>query len=103
MDKLKDKEGNEIIINDKAVVYFIRNNLGTFKGVAKCHPEDDFDLDVGINIAKSKAEIKYLKKYIKFQIGIGEFKQIQQRGKLIRNSRMFEIDSQEEMCDIMCG
>lgn len=53
----KDKT-QEIICNGNKVIYLIKSDKRYFKGMARCLPEDTFDFEKGVQIAKLKAEIK---------------------------------------------
>lgn len=54
-----------IIFSDNVVIVFLDD--GT-KGVAKCHPDDNYDRTTGIRIAYNRAKIKSLQKQLK-QLG----------------------------------
>lgn len=61
---------NEVSINDDIKV--IRNGVATIvilpdgcKGVSKCLPEDEYNADLGYEIALTKAQIKSLNKKLK--------------------------------------
>lgn len=41
-----------IRFNEKEVIAFLKDS--PVKGVAKCHPDDDFDLQTGVNLALSR-------------------------------------------------
>lgn len=53
------ENGDMVIHNGPAVIYFLRENGKVFKGVAKCHPQDKFEFNKGFEIAKHRAYIKY--------------------------------------------
>lgn len=44
----------KVIINDKAVIALLKGETGTKKGVAKCHPDDEFDPYIGLQVAISR-------------------------------------------------
>ena len=50
-------------INQKDEIEKAAQISGSFKGVAKCHPDDLFDEELGKNIAKSRMLNKYLSKF----------------------------------------
>lgn len=52
--------GDKIIINYPAIIYILKKNGKNYKGVAKLKKGDVFNVDKGIEIAKTKAEIKAL-------------------------------------------
>lgn len=52
-------------INQKAEIEKAAQISGSFKGVAKCHPDDLFDEELGKNIAKSRMLNKYHEARIK--------------------------------------
>lgn len=57
--KIVINDGNyRYIISGPAVICFITENDKIFKGIAKCIPEDTFDLEKGKDIARLKAELK---------------------------------------------
>lgn len=60
------------IVNDNHVIGIFRNHKSTYKGgtrtykgIAKCHPDDKFDLAKGLTIAMLRAYKNYLDRQIK--------------------------------------
>lgn len=44
----------KVIVNNDAVIAILKDGNTTKKGVAKCHPEDEFDMHTGLQIALSR-------------------------------------------------
>lgn len=59
-----------IIVKDdeKLAIVILRNeNYGiTAKGVARCHPEDEYDSEFGVRLANTKAWLNYYDKFNRF-------------------------------------
>ena len=51
----------KIIINEPRVIYILNTRFGKFKGIALCQPEDEFNRDIGVQIAYTKAKMKELR------------------------------------------
>lgn len=63
-------ETEKVIIHDRTTILFYRDPVThkMEKAVAKCHPDDTFDKDIGIQVATLKAIQKVAESYIN-QIG----------------------------------
>lgn len=57
---------SQLFVNEgkNTVVSVRRNKRGIFKGIAKCSPDDTFDLKTGTSIAELRMEIAYSKKKV---------------------------------------
>ena len=58
---LQKMEGADGINEYVMVMAYCSYLPNTFIGIAKCHPEDEFDIQKGIEISKAKAKKKYHK------------------------------------------
>lgn len=56
------KNNYKMIVNDKTVIIIFEDGS---KGIAQCHPNDYFNLQLGHDIAYSRASIKHLESKIK--------------------------------------
>ena len=56
---------DKCIVNNNCVVGVFIDDKQTYKGIAKCHPDDKFDLAKGLTIAMLRAYNEYLKRKIK--------------------------------------
>lgn len=63
-------ETEKVVIHDKATILFYLDPVTRKmeKAIAKCHPDDTFDKDIGIQVATLKALQKVAKSYLN-QIG----------------------------------
>lgn len=59
-------ETEKVVIHDKTTILFYRDPITRKleKAVAKCHPDDTFDKDIGIQVATMKAIQKAAESYI---------------------------------------
>ena len=53
--KFKDEDLIKYVREGNKVICTITNNCGKFKGVAKQHPEDEFNYERGMQLAKARA------------------------------------------------
>lgn len=53
------------IVNNNCVIGIFRVRERIYKGIAKCHPNDEFDLNKGLSIAMLRAYKDYLDREIK--------------------------------------
>lgn len=49
-------------LGNKTIFTFHTKSYGDITGTAKCHPEDSFDMQFGLTLAKTRAERKLYKK-----------------------------------------
>lgn len=54
------------IYNEKVVVVIGMYNGKEYKGIAKCSPDDEFNFETGLKIARCRAERKIAKAKLKF-------------------------------------
>ena len=53
------------IVNNSCVIGIFKGGKRIYKGIARCHPDDRFDLAKGLTIAMLRAYNEYLKRKIK--------------------------------------
>ena len=58
-------EFKKCIVNNNCVIGIFKDDKQTYKGIAKCHPDDEFSLAKGLIIAMLRAYNEYLKRKIK--------------------------------------
>ena len=58
-------ELDKCIVNNNCVIGIFRYGTQTYKGIAKCHPGDEFSLAKGLTIAMLRAHKNYLDREIK--------------------------------------
>jgi len=57
IEKVKDKADVydlKVVVKEDAVIAILKDDESTKKGIARCHPEDEFDMHTGLQIALSR-------------------------------------------------
>lgn len=61
--KEKESEGYKIIVQDNKIILKCEYDEDNVIGIAKCNPEDKFDIKIGVEVAKRKRQIQRLHQY----------------------------------------